>query len=73
MIQPLALEERQVEFIGDQPRCDVRGKLWVTFYRRQPAGPSPFIRHRVRVADTEGEMGVMIEEKRRDVIVEYKE
>ena len=41
MIQALALEKRQVEFIGHQPRCDVRGELRVTFNRRKPAGPPP--------------------------------
>lgn len=37
MIESLALEKSQIEFIGDQPGCDVRGELRIAFdSRRRP-------------------------------------
>jgi hypothetical protein len=63
MIESLALEKRQIEFIGDQPGCDVRSELRIAFHWRKP-GPS-FVRHGIRVANPQGEVGIMFKEKRR--------
>jgi hypothetical protein len=72
MIETLTLEKRQIEFISDKTRCDMRGKLWMAFHGRKPSWASAFIRDGVGIAYTKREVRVMIEKKRRYVIVKNK-
>ena len=71
MVERLVLEVGQVELVGDQTRGDVM--------RRAPAcpltggsarGPPPSSAGAYDVADAERELRVVIEEERRDVVVE---
>ena len=69
MVEPLVLEIRQIELVGDEARRDVLRELRVAFDGRQRARPAAFVGDGVFRADAEREVRVVIEEERRDVIV----
>ena len=70
VVKRLALEVGQVELVGDQAGGDVRGELRVALDRGQVAGAAALVGDRVLLADAEGEGRVVVEEERRDVVVE---
>ncbi len=69
VVQALRLEVRQVELVGDQARRDMTRKPWVSLDGRQLARPTAFVCGPVPVADAEGEMGIVVEEERGNVVV----
>jgi hypothetical protein len=69
MVETFTLKVRQVEFVGDQSRCNMRGELRVAFDRRKPPSAASVIRNRVRFTEAESEVRVVFEKERRDVIV----
>src|SRR5215475_10483447 len=69
MVETFTLKVRQVEFVGDQSRCNMRGELRMAFDRRKPSSAASVIRTRVRFTETESEVRVVFEKERRDVIV----
>ncbi len=70
VVQRLVLEVGQVELVGDQALGDVRGERGVSRHRGQAAGAAALVRDGVLLADAQRERRVVVEEERRDVIVE---
>jgi hypothetical protein len=69
VVQRTVLKERQIELIGDQCVRDMMRKLGISLDKGQRAGAGAFIRGGIVFTDPESEMGVVIEEERRDMIV----
>jgi hypothetical protein len=69
MVETFTLKVRQVEFVDDQSRCNMRGELRMAFDRRKPSSAASVIRNRVRFTEAESEVRIVFEKERRDVIV----
>jgi hypothetical protein len=69
MVETFTLKVRQVEFVDDQSRCNMRGELRMAFDRRKPSSAAAVIRNRVRFTEAESEVRIVFEKERRDVIV----
>src|SRR5581483_8612685 len=73
MVEALALKIRQVELIGHESVGDMPRQPGMPLDGRQLAGATALVSHPVTVADAQGEMRVVVEEERGDVVVENKE
>jgi hypothetical protein len=73
VIQRLVPEERQVEFVGGEPKGDVLCQRGMTLNRRERTRASAFIGDCVGLADSQRKMRVMVEDERRYVVVVDKE
>src|SRR5687768_16654981 len=69
MIKAFALEEGQIELIGDEPGCDMLRESWVSFNWRQSARPAALVSHWKRLADAKSEMRIVVKEKGSNVVV----
>src|SRR5579863_6386894 len=73
MIERLTLKERQVEFICNQALGNMTRESRMTFYGRKLARSTSFIRDPVLLPHAEGEVRIVIKEKRGDVVIEDEE
>ena len=69
MIETPRLKERQVELVRDEAIRDVLCESRMSLDRGQRARAAALVRHGERLAETEREVRVVIEEERRNVIV----
>jgi hypothetical protein len=64
MVETFTLKVRQVEFVGGQSCCDMRGELRMAFDRRKPSRAIPLIGNRIGFPDTKCEVRVVFEKKK---------
>ena len=70
VVEVLALEIDEVEFVGDHHPGDMRGEFGIALDRRDVARPAAFVGRAVAFADAQREVAVVVEERGHVVVVD---